>query len=340
MINTLESLYPSFFWTTRIKYRRSNMKEKLKKSENLESKNWIKLHEGFLYNPVKDSYLITHENPEELGPISVGFQVTRRCNANCVHCAASDMIPDLPTEKVFEILEKLKAGGCVRVCVTGGEPLVRNDLMDILKKIKELGMNATLSTNGLALNRQKLKEMKPYLTNIRFSLHGLKETNDKIFQRKGAYEKIMSQIEACVEEGMSVGVIYSAMKRNVDELVELAHELEERGVGKITIFTLIANGRAIDLFDKQLVPASEIEKTLKKLKKLKKEKGWDLSFNLVDWRLEGQCLLVTPAGVMYGYDPSSPDNILKIGNVLKQSVRELWSKYPFRENYICYYRQH
>ncbi len=313
-------------------------------SQILENDHLIRLEKGLYYDPVKDAYFFTEKYPEELGPISIGLQVTRRCNADCIHCAATGLVPDASTEEMKQMIDNLHEAGTVRISVTGGEPLVRKDLIEILQKIKSLNMASTLSTNGLLLNEKKLDKLKGLLSNIRFSLHGLEQTNDYIFQKQGAFKKILNMVDLSVSKRMHVGVIYSVMRRNVDDLIDVANLLEKKGVEKLIIFTLIANGRGRDIFDSQFLHVSEINDVMDKLRAKQKNKNWNLDINLVDWRTEGQCVLVTPSGEIYGapsFRPEdTPENIYVMGNVLEDDVEQMWHSYPFRENYVNYYRNH
>jgi MoaA/NifB/PqqE/SkfB family radical SAM enzyme len=316
----------------------------LDKNQILQNDHIIRLEEGLYYDPIKDSYYFTEKYPEELGPVSVGLQVTRRCNADCIHCAASGFVQELQTEEMKQVIKKLHEAGTVRISVTGGEPLIRDDLVELLKEIRKFNMASTLSTNGLLLDEAKLDEIKDLLSNIRFSIHGLEETNDYIFQKKGAFNKIMEMVDLSVSKDMHVGVIYSVMRRNIDELIDVARILEKKGVDKLIIFTLIANGRGKDIFDNQFLHVSEIQEVMGELRDIKREQEWNLDVTLVDWRTEGQCMLVTPSGQIYGApsfrEEDRPENIYIMGNVLKDDVKQLWKEYPFRNNYVNYYRNH
>ncbi len=304
--------------------------------------NSIELREGIYYDPVRDYYFFTSDDVENYGPISVGLQVTRRCNANCIHCAANQQIPELSTAKMLDLLEELKKGGCGRISLTGGEPLMRADLLEILKKAHSLNIAVTLSTNGLALTKKKLKQMRPFLTNIRFSLHGLESTNDRIFQKKGAFQKIISKIELAQSFDIPVGVIFSVLRSNAKEMGDLAMFLAQKKVDKLLIFTLIANGRGRDIFDKEFIHISEIQNKVNQLNERVK-KYHEMSISIVDWRIEGQYILIDPEGKMYCapcFREDCQDNIYVIGNLLKTPLKKLWSKYPFKTQYINYYRFH
>ncbi|GEM_PF-1255646 len=300
----------------------------------------ILLRKGLYYNSKKDSYVIEIDDKESLGVISVGLQLTKRCDAGCIHCAASQTSAELSTNSMIKLIQKLHDEGCVRVSFTGGEPLLRSDLPEILKASKEVGMVNTLSTNGLKLNRELIQKIKPYINNIRFSLHGLELTNDYIFQKKGAYRTIIEKIKLAQSEGLSVGVVFSSMRSNQTELIELAKELGKLGVEKLIIFTLMSAGRAQDLFAEEFVHVSELNEQIEKINKLVKKMNWNLEVTLVDWRLEGQCLLIDPMGTLYAYDLSQDDHYLRLGNALEEDVRDLWHKFPHKENYFKYYQHH
>ena len=314
-------------------------RDKKSKRAKINKDDLIFLREGIYYDQVKDSYVFDTDDLESLGFFSIGLQVTKRCNAQCIHCAASQQSPELSTEKMLELIEKLYKEGCVKLNFTGGEPLLREDLALLLKKAKSLGMATTLSTNGFALTREKIREIKPYLTNIRFSLHGLEKTNDEVFQKKGAFNRIMKSIGYSHDEGLSVGVMFSAMLKNFQEIDELSKILEKKGVDKLIIFTLMSAGRAQAIFAKEFLHVSELENQLNLIRRNNKNNR-KLEITLVDWRIQGQCLLIDPTGILYGYDFSEADSYLWLGNALEESLKELWDKFPYKTNYYKYYQQH
>jgi MoaA/NifB/PqqE/SkfB family radical SAM enzyme len=304
-------------------------------------KDHICLEKGVYYNPTKDSYLFTTRSDTDIGPISLGFQVTRKCNLNCIHCCESEKIPDSSLLKIKKIAKKLREDGRKRICITGGEPLCRTDIKDIIKIFYDQGMFLTLSTNGLNVTNEILNFAKKYIVNIRFSLHGLEKTHDRVVRQKGAFKKTIEAIELSIKKNIHVGVIFSVLRINSDEIIDVARLCEKIGVEKFIIFSLIARGRARKIFDKQFIHVSEIRSIMEKINKIKKKENWNLEVNLVDWRVEGQCILVFPDGTMIG-TPSfkSPKNTFILGNVLKEDIKKMWDKYPFKQNYVSYYKFH
>ncbi|MEA2056721.1 MAG: radical SAM protein [Patescibacteria group bacterium] len=318
-------------------FKSSSAKANQSSSDN---NDLILLRPGLFYNKSKDSYIFKSSYDESSGPISIGLQVTRQCNAKCIQCAASEAIKDLSTKDLLTVIEKLHKGGAVRISVTGGEPLIRDDIEIILKKIHELGMVSTLSTNGLLLDEKKLEEIRPFLNNIRFSLHGLKQTNDYIFQKKGAFDTIIKSIRISQQGGLETGIFFTAMKTNIDELFDLVELLEKEKVKKLVIYTLMSAGRAKKIFSKEFIHSSELEEQMQQINDLKKRNNWNIDVTLVNWRKKGQCLLVDPQGNLFAYDYSFKNGEIFLGNLFRESLNDLWNEYPYKRNYLEYYCDH
>ena len=130
------------------------------------------------YNIKKDSYKFEEKTIDFF--INIGLQLTRKCNLLCVHCCEPEQIDDLPFERIKLLVDKLVTDGLEKICITGGEPFLRKDLVPILEYIHGKGIYVTLSTNGTMVDKLKLKAIKPFVNNIRFSLHGKEKTHEKI----------------------------------------------------------------------------------------------------------------------------------------------------------------
>ena len=117
------------------------------------------------YNIQKDSYEFDESSVGFF--INVALQLTRRCNLKCIHCCEDGQMAEASIEQFKAVIDELAKEGCKKLCITGGEPLLRSDLVEILGYIHSKKMYSTLSTNGLILNKTKLTEMKPYINNIR-----------------------------------------------------------------------------------------------------------------------------------------------------------------------------
>jgi len=165
-------------------------------------------------------------------PNSVLFDITYRCNMVCKHC----LIGGFPKEdemnlnQIQSVLEKLKEAGVFRVHFSGGEPLIRKDIFDILKIASDLNFGITLSSNGLLLNGRvfsRLKELDVFCFQV--SLDGIGKTHDDFRGVEGAYEKAVAALKTAASMGFYTVMSTTIIPQNLNEispLLDLAVSLE------------------------------------------------------------------------------------------------------------------
>ncbi len=124
----------------------------------------------------------------------VVWNMTRRCNLKCVHCYAQAVDPDgqdeISTSQAKEIIDDLAAFGAPVMLFSGGEPLVRKDLVELASYATGKGMRAVISTNGTLITKEKARELKDVgLSYVGISLDGTEETHDKFRGVPGSYKK-------------------------------------------------------------------------------------------------------------------------------------------------------
>jgi MoaA/NifB/PqqE/SkfB family radical SAM enzyme len=293
----------------------------------------------YFYDTRKDSYLIAEESVDFF--INVGLQVTRRCNLNCIYCCESGLVADVDISTIKEIVDKLAENGLKRICITGGEPLLRNDLEDILKYLKKKNLTVTLSTNGMALNEERLKNIQPYIDNIRFSLRGLKEVHNRITGDKESFDKTIKAIKLSRKLGLPISVVVTVVSDNFEYMESLAKICEDNGVEKLYFFSLIPRGRAIGIFNKENVPIDKISREYNRVMEVSKINKWNMDIKIANFTIDGECVLVFPNGDVVSVPSyTSKQNQMILGNILKDDVKTLWKKFPFKENYVNYYRNH
>jgi MoaA/NifB/PqqE/SkfB family radical SAM enzyme len=137
-------------------------------------------------------------------PLSVSYTVTNRCNKKCAYCKVWDTKEkELGTEEALGIIDELGEMGCQRLGLTGGEPLLRKDIGEIIGRAKEKGIFTGLVTNG-SLVPKRIEELKE-LDLLQVSLDGPKEVHDK-HRGKGAYKEAIKAIRIARENDMRVWV--------------------------------------------------------------------------------------------------------------------------------------
>ncbi len=163
------------------------------------------------------------------------YELTLRCNMNCIHCGSSagyKRINELKKEEWNYVTKQLADLNCKEITLLGGEPFLRKDWYEISTEIKERGIKITYMSNGFLINEntiEKLRKIEPKTVSI--SIDGVKkETHDKIRQTKGSYEKCIQVVSNLKKAGINTTVITSVNKLNFQELPELKAMLLNKGV--------------------------------------------------------------------------------------------------------------
>ena len=166
-------------------------------------------------------------------PLKAMFELTYRCNFRCIHCyAVSDKKKkELTTAEIKQVLDQLKDAGCFHIGFTGGEPLIREDIFEILNYAKINGFRISLLTNGFLIDKnmaKKIASLGTSLNRVDISVLGAtKDTFEKITRKKGSFEKVINSIRLLKDEGVDVQIKSTLMKPNKDEFL-MIKKLSER----------------------------------------------------------------------------------------------------------------
>ncbi len=187
----------------------------------------------------------------------VVWNMTRRCNLKCVHCYAKALEEDgadaISTEQGKAIIDDLAAFGAPVMLFSGGEPLVRKDLVELARHATSKGMRAVISTNGTLISKEKARELKSVgLSYVGISLDGGEEVHDRFRKVPGSFKKALQGIENCQAEGLKVGLRFTINKRNVNEVPKLFDLVRDLEVPRICFYHLVYSGRGSELMKEDL----------------------------------------------------------------------------------------
>ena len=184
------------------------------------------------------------------------WETTTRCNAGCEHCTCSCTNKNKTEEVDIKYIKKALYEISLRYnpqqvffCCTGGEPLLRKGLFDVLNYANSLGFRWGMSTNGSLLTKsmvQKLKDAK--ISSINISIDGLKELHEDFRKLPGAWENIWNGIHM-LEDCESLRVLQVTTvcnKRNISQLEKIYRFLVSQGIRYWRILSVDANGRAAE----------------------------------------------------------------------------------------------
>jgi 12,18-didecarboxysiroheme deacetylase len=185
------------------------------------------------------------------------WNVTRRCNLKCIHCYAGSQNIDYPNELTTEeakgVIADLAVFGAPVILFSGGEPLMRRDLTELLEETVKRGIRAVISTNGTLITEEKARIFKEIgLSYIGVSLDGTKETHDRFRGVPGAYDASMKGIRLCKEAGIKVGLRFTINRYNVADVPAIFDIMEEEDIERCCFYHLVYSGRGSQLIHDDL----------------------------------------------------------------------------------------
>ncbi len=187
----------------------------------------------------------------------VVWNMTRACNLKCVHCYAHAVSQsherELTTEEGMALLDDLADFGVPVILFSGGEPLVRQDLVELARYAVGKGMRAVISTNGTLITPEKARELKEVgLSYVGVSLDGMETVNDRFRGKSGAFKDAIQGIRNCQEMGLKVGLRFTINRMNMNEVSGIFDLLEEMEIPRICFYHLVYSGRGSELMEEDL----------------------------------------------------------------------------------------
>lgn len=224
-LTNLDTMYLSKFFEKLLTY---GVVKKLDKN----SKNKVQLYNTYRYDKFEILYADKINNYKNSNlkffvfPLHVYVYVTLRCNLNCIHCQVNashnKKVPELKADEWVSFLSDIDRYGIFSITITGGEPFVRDDTVEILKKLGRLRSRIIVSTNGTLLNEKILNELKT--SNIIFvvSVDGANDkTHDKFRGSRGSFIKVINTLKLFRKLGIEHHIVTTIHKENIDELEDI-----------------------------------------------------------------------------------------------------------------------
>ncbi|WP_202711558.1 radical SAM/SPASM domain-containing protein [Sporosalibacterium faouarense] len=273
-------------------------------------------------------------------PNAISWSITDNCNLKCKHCYSSKIDEDkydMSYEKVMEVIRLLDNYGIFRITLTGGEPLMRKDIFDIIRELKKRAFCVEINTNGTLINKdisKKLKELD--IDGVRISLDGSnKYSHDKFRGIKGAFDKSIKAIEILKEDNHRVNVTTIPNKLNLDEMSSLFNIIDYYDIEEWHFFRLLATGSAIN--NKELIlNKEEYIRVMKWISSIdKKNPKVRISFNDPIYSLINENDRITGgcgAGKLYlgmntkGDFSLCPSMPMTIGNIFEENLEDIFVK--------------
>jgi len=265
-------------------------------------------------------------------PLSVILQVTKRCDFNCTFCSETLQMKD-PTLGQLDVIRGNLAG-VQRVFLSGGEPLLRRDLGDIVDMYSGyiLGL-PTNATRGLAWAPQLAGKVA--FVNIGFD--GPRAAFGRV---RGDYDKVMAGVRAFQQAGLPISLSAVVLRSTLAGLPYLYQIADVLDAGKLKLILPLRKGNALGLAEREFISVEEAQEAFARLRELRTVHDWRPAVRMTPWTAgtEGHMIVVEPNGTARAWPVyDQPDLFLTLGNLLEEPVTAIWDRYPYKANHFAKY---
>ncbi|GKU25237.1 putative heme d1 biosynthesis radical SAM protein NirJ1 [Clostridium folliculivorans] len=190
------------------------------------------------------------------GPV-VAWNCTKTCNLKCKHCYASSDSKkydgELTLYEAKKFIDDLKDFNVPALLFSGGEPLMRENILDLLAYAKERKIRSTISTNGTLLDKFTCKALKKInLGYVGVSLDGIGSNHDNFRGVKGSFDNALKGIRNCIEAGQKVGLRFTINKNNYKELEDIFKLIKEEKIPRVCFYHLVYSGRGNKMIEEDI----------------------------------------------------------------------------------------
>ena len=213
-------------------------------------------------------------------PFLAIWEVTQACDLACVHCRAAAQPQrhplELTTEEGKSLIDEIAAMHVPVFVLTGGDPIKRPDLFELIAHAREMGVRVSLTPSATPLlTREIIFRLKEAgLARLAVSLDGAcAETHDAFRGMKGSFERTLNAIRWANEAGLPAQINTTFSRRNVAEMDDLAELVESLRITLWSVFFLVPTGRG-KLDD--LLSAEEFEQVFARIHRLSKTARFDI----------------------------------------------------------------
>lgn len=192
------------------------------------------------------------------------WEITKKCNMNCKHClyySQNDELikDDLSLSSAYRIIQQMQKDGTIdEVWLSGGEPLMRNDILNIIDTISKCGMKPSISTNGYLVDAPLAEKLK--MSGIRYvhlSIDGVDEaSHDEFRQKAGAFKHVLNAAKFLSDVNITVGATCVITWSNISEMRQMVQLALDNNIRVLSFYMVEPLGRGRDFnstLDKNLM---------------------------------------------------------------------------------------
>lgn len=277
----------------------------------------------------------------------LSWNVTNKCNLLCEHCyrdAGKEVENELTTQEGLSLLNEIAKAGFRLMVFSGGEPFMREDILELTRHAVSLGLRPVYGSNGTLLTLDLAKKVKEAGgASVAISLHMVdKEKLDEFCGVPDTYEKSIEAMKNCKEAGLPFQVNTTVLGRNVEVVEQICEFAKEMGAKSHHVLFMVPTGRAEDIEEESL-RERQYESLIGKLLKKREELNFDIKptcapqFMRIAKQLDidvGRYTRGCLAGISYcsiipnGDVWPCPYLPMKVGNVRETPFSGIWANNP------------
>lgn len=276
----------------------------------------------------------------------ISWNTTNACNLYCAHCYRDSGIQaedELTTEQGKKLIEEIAQAGFKIMIFSGGEPLMRPDIYELVAHAKAQGLRPVFGSNGTLITPEVAKRLKEAgVMAIGISLDSVDpESHNKFRAQEGCWQAAIDGMRNCRQAGLPFQIHTTVMDWNYDEVEGLTDLAIQEGAMAHHVFFLVPTGRAVNI-EQESLRAEQYENLLRRI--MEKQKQVDIELKPtcapqfmriakqmgVDTRFQRGCLagtaycIISPKGDV---QPCAYMNV-PLGNVKETSFVDIWQNNP------------
>ena len=280
-------------------------------------------------------------------PRILSWNTTNRCNLKCAHCymdaKEKEGTDELSTEEGKNLIDQIASVSKCILVLSGGEPLMRADILELARHAKSRGLRVVLGTNGTLITEEMAEQLLASgISRVAISLDGCDNSvHDGLRQVKGSFDAAVEGTRACIKAGLPFQINSTVITQNYDRIPSLIAFAKELGAVESHLFFLVQTGRGSSLTD---ITPTEYEKMLQGILPLEQQLGIHVRptcapmFMRISEQNGGEATKRYSRGCLAGisYCRISPEGgvfpcpylPLEVGNVRKTTFADIWRDSP------------
>lgn len=274
-------------------------------------------------------------------PLALVAELTHRCPLHCVYCSnpleLQSRSSELPTEVWSRVFKEAAEAGVLQADFTGGEPLARPDIVDLIRSARTAGLYVSLITSGLPLDEPKLEALvQAGLDHFQLSFQGAHEETANDISGTKSHQQKLRVLGWLKRYRIGLTLNFVIHRRNIDELEEMLAIVEKSGAGCVEFASVQYYGWAFANREKLLPTREQLDYCVERLKRAEEELlgKTRIVFVVPDYYAKypkpcvggwgRKLILITPSGDALPCHAAPIIPGLKFENVKNCGLREIW----------------